>query len=186
MRRLAFIGLLGALSAWTTSAAAQEQAPDTTPTGVLRLGKLYSFGGGSALEHGFGMDLRYHVYPERQLDAFVGTFAQGQYELGDAWRFAGGISGGFGFFGLELGIAHRTATAGYVGSTGLHIGQSFTFGPVSLGGRLTIPLVDHRQDNMAPPLGVQGIEGAITLSVSFGFTVHGERRASRVPHCHHH
>lgn len=173
-----------AVLAWSGSAAAQEQAPDLTPTGVLRAGKLYSFGGGTALDHGFGLDLRYQVFPERGLDAFLGTFAQGQYELGDAWRFAGGITGGFGVFGLELGIAHRTATAELAGSTGLHIGQSFTFGPVSLGGRLTIPLVDLVPSNVAPPVGVQGIEGAVTLSVSFGFTVHGQRRAHRSCHGH--
>jgi hypothetical protein len=179
------------LGMWSGTAAAQEQAAqeqpaqDTTPTGVLRIGKLYSFGGGAALDHGFGMDLRYQVFPERQLEAFVGTFAQGQYELGDAWRFAGGITGGFGIFGLELGISHRTSTADYAGSTGLHVGQSFTLGPVSLGARLTIPLVDHVPSNVAPPLGVQGIEGAVTLSMSFGFTVHGQRRTS-ARSCHPH
>ncbi len=180
------------LGLWSGTAAAQEQAAqeqvapqDSTPTGVLRLGKLYSFGGGAALEHGFGMDLRYQVFPERQLDAYFGTFAQGQYEVGDAWRFAGGITGGFGIFGLELGISHRTDTATYAASTGLHIGQRFTLGPVSVGARLTLPLVDHVPANIAPPVGVQGIEGAVTVSMSFGFTVHGQRRVS-ARSCHPH
>lgn len=169
-----------AVAAWAPAASAQEQQPqvDTGPTGVLRLGKLYSFGGGAALDHGFGLDMRYQIFPARDLDGYVGLFGQGQYELGDAWRFTGGITGGWSFFGLEVGVAHRTATATYAGSTGLHIGQSFTFGPVSVGGRLTIPLVDYVPENVAMPPGVQGIEGALTVTVGFGFRVHGAARQS--------
>ncbi len=160
-----------------TTAHAQEQAPaaDLGPTGVLRIGKLYTFGGGTELQHGFGLDLRYHVYPDGDAEGHLGIFAQGQYELGDAWRFAGGVSAGWGMFGLEVGVSHRTETATMAGSTGLHIGQAFTFGPVSIGGRLAIPLVDH--DSQGSSMGVQGIEGALVLRLGFGFTVHGERRS---------
>jgi hypothetical protein len=164
-------------------ASAQSQVADPGPTGVLRVGKLYSFGGGADLQHGFGMDLRYQVYPDRALDGYVGAFGQAQYELGDAWRFDGGITGGWGFFGLELGVSHRTATATYAGSTGLHVGQSFTFGPLSVGARLTIPLVDYVPQNVASPPSVQGIEGAVTVTLGWGFTVHGKRRAGG---CHAH
>lgn len=163
------------------SAAAQQQ--DGGPSGTLRVGKIYSFGGGADLRHGFGMDLRYELYPEGGMDGYVGLLAQGQYETGDAWRFVGGIAGGWDFFGLEVGVSHRTATAMYAGSTGLHIGQSFTFGPVSIGGRLTVPLVDHVPQNVADAPAVQGIEGALVLRMSFGFTVHGERRGRS---CHGH
>jgi hypothetical protein len=161
------------------AAHAQEQTAtptDSEPSGELRLGKLYSFGGGTGLEHGFGMDLRYHAFPARNLDGFIGAFAQGQYELGDAWRFAGGVTGGWGFFGLELGVSHRTATATYAGSTGLHIAQYFQLGPVAVGARLTVPLVDHIPQNIASAPSVQGIEGALTVRLSFGFTVHGRSR----------
>lgn len=167
------------IGAWSGAASAQEQQPvDTSPTGMLRVAKLYSFGGGAALDHGFGLDLRYRILPARDMDGYVGLFGQGQYELGDAWRFAGGITGGWGFFGLEVGVAHRTATATYAGSTGLHIGQSITFGPVSIGGRLTIPLVDYVPENVAMPPSVQGFEGALTVTVGFDFRVHGARRQS--------
>lgn len=174
--------LVGALSL-AGVAHAQDQAPatDPGPTGELRLGKLYSFGGGTDLQHGFGLDLRYHVMPERSMDGYLGLFGQGQYELGDAWRFAGGLSAGWGIFGIELGVSHRTETATMAGSTGLHVGQAFTFGPVSIGGRLTIPLVDHGVQGTT--MGVQGIEGALVLRLSFGFTVHGQRRAHG---CHAH
>lgn len=157
------------------SAQAQQRSDDLGPSGVLRVGKLYSFGGGAQLEHGFGMDVRYELYPEGGVDGYVGVLAQGQYELGDAWRFVGGVAGGWGAFGLELGVSHRTATETFAGSTGLHIGQSLTFGPVSVGGRLTVPLVDHVPQNVAVVPATQGFEAALTLRVGFGFTVHGQR-----------
>ncbi len=178
-----FAAVFAVVLACAPVASAQQQ--DTTPTGLLRLSKLYSFGGGTGLEHGFGLDLRYRVLPARDLDGYVGVFAQGQYELGDAWRFAGGITGGWGLFGLEVGVSHRTATATYAGSTGLHIGQSLTFGPLSIGGRLTIPLVDYVPENVASPPLVQGFEGAVTLTLGWDFTVHGQRRAMSGCHAHH-
>ena len=152
---------------------ASPQSPSHDARGVLRLGKLYTFGGGTDLNHGFGMDLRYELYPDGREDGYVGLFSSGQYELADAWRFAGGVTGGWGFFGLEVGVSHRTETASYAGSTGLHIGQSFTFGPLSIGGRLTLPLYDSVQQNTASVPLVQGIEGAITVRLSWGFTLHG-------------
>ncbi len=179
MKRAIILAL--ALGTWAGTASAQEQADGAS--GVLRVGKLYSFGGGTDLDHGFGMDLRYQYFPERDLDGYFGVFTQGQYELGDAWRFDGGITGGWGVFGLEVGVSHRTATATYAGSTGLHIGQSITFGPLTIGGRLTIPLVDHLPVNVAETPRVQGIEGALTLTLGWGFTVHGQSRQSG---CHHH
>lgn len=170
-------------------AHAQDQAASADaeqgPTGELRVGKLYTFGGGTDLQHGFGMDLRYHVFPERNADGFLGVFAQGQYELGDAWRFAGGVTGGWGFFGLELGVSHRTATATYAGSTGLHVAQYFQIGPVAVGARLTVPLVDYLPQNIAGAPAVQGVEGALTVRMSFGFNVHGQRRANSSCHGSH-
>jgi len=76
------------LGLWAGTAQAQDAQAQTDdgPTGVLRVGKLYSFGGGTDLQHGFGLDLRYQVFPERDMDGYLGLFAQGQYELGDAWR----------------------------------------------------------------------------------------------------
>ena len=175
------IQLLAALLltlAYSQAAAAQD-APSEAATdgarGVLRLSKLYSFGGGTDLQHGFGLDLRYHAYPESGMDGYVGVFGQGQYELGDAWRAAAGVSFGWDFFGLELGVSHRTETAGLAGSTGLHIGQAFTYGPLSIGARVTIPLYDHIDQTRT--MSVQGIEGALTIRLGFGFQVQGERRA---------
>lgn len=172
-----------ALAASTAQAQNQTPSTDTGPTGVLRLGKLYSFGGGTDLQHGFGLDVRYHVFPERNMDGHIGLFAQGQYELGDAWRMAGGLSAGWGMFGIEIGVSHRTETALMAGSTGLHIGQAFTFGPLSVGGRLTIPLVDHVAQGSS--MGIQGIEGALVLRLGFDFRVHGQRRSSGCG-AHHH
>lgn len=165
----------------STTAHAQDTADAQGPSGILRFGKYYAFGGGADLQHGFGLDLRYELYPERELDGYVGILAQGEYQTGDAWRFVGGVTGGWGVFGLELGVSHRTATAGYAGTTGVHIGQSFTFGPMSIGGRLTVPIVDHVPQNVADAPAVQGIEAALVLRMSFGFTVNGPRRGGG--HC---
>ena len=185
MNKTTLLAALISTLALTTTAQAQDASAsadalaavaDTGPVGELRLGKLYSFGGGADLQHGFGLDARYHVYPDRDVDGYIGLFGQGQYELGDAWRAAGGVSFGWGFFGLELGVSHRTETATMAGSTGLHIGQAFTYGPLSIGARVTIPLYDDVTQGSA--MGVQGIEGALTLRLSFGFTVHGQRRQS--------
>lgn len=167
------------------SSLAHAQEQDEGPSHVLRVSKLYSFGGGTNLDHGFGMDLRYQVFPEADVDGYFGIYANGQYELDDAWRFNGGITGGWGMFGVDLGVSHRTATSEYVGSTGISIGQSITFGPVSIGGRLTIPVYDHMQANVvdAPTL-VQGIEGALTITLGWGFTLAGPSH-DRGCHGHH-
>lgn len=183
MKRAAILTSLVLATVGAHATAAAQQA-DTGPSGTLRVGKIYSFGGGEDLQHGFGMDLRYELYPEGGMDGYVGVLAQGQYETGDAWRMVGGVTGGWGVFGLELGVSHRTATSMYAGSTGLHIGQSFTFGPVSIGGRLTVPLVDHMPQNVADAPAVQGIEGAIVLRMGFGFTVHGQRQRRGGGACH--
>lgn len=181
------LGLAGTAHAQENAAAeaASEVTPSHDARGVLRFGKIYSFGGGTNLDHGFGLDLRYHVYPDAQEDGYIGLFSQGQYELGDAWRFAGGLSLGWGIFGIEAGVSHRTETTGYAGSTGLHIAQSFTFGPVSIGGRLTVPLYDHVEQNVAASRLVQGIEGALVLRMGFGFTAHGPRPERRGCHARH-
>ncbi len=183
---VACLGLVGAAQA--------QQSPSHDPSGVLRVGKIYTFGGGADLQHGFGMDLRYQLYPDAQEAGYLGVFATGQYELGDAWRFAGGLSAGWGIVGVELGVSHRTATTAYAGATGLHLGQSFTLGPVSVGGRLTIPLTDDLQQGGATL--VQGIEGAVMVRLAWGFTLHGERsqqgcsahrgRGVATPHGAHH
>lgn len=181
MAALLSLGLAGTAHAQSDAIDSLAQA-DHSARGELRLGKLYSYGGGAELNHGFGLDLRYHVFPDAQEDGYIGLFSQGQYELGDAWRFAGGVSAGWGIFGIEAGVSHRSETTGYAGSTGLHIAQSFTFGPLSVGGRLTLPLYDHVQQNVAGARHSQGIEGAITLRLSFGFTVHGEPPARQGCH----
>ncbi|MGE0788796.1 MAG: hypothetical protein AB7S26_24195 [Sandaracinaceae bacterium] len=184
--------------AWIAPAAAQEAPARETAAqavqnphdvrGVLRLGKLYTFGGGTDLQHGFGMDLRYELYPDGAEDGYLGVFSQGQYELGDAWRFAGGVALGWGVFGLEVGVSHRTETSNYAGSTGLHLAQSFTFGPVSVGARLTVPLVDWIPVNTVAPMQVQGIEGALVIRLGFGFPIHGPRQSGQSGHhgCHAH
>ena len=123
MLRLTFT-VAAALLLITGVSTAHAQQEATGASGTLTLGKSYTLGGGTDIQHGFGLDLRYSVYPEAEMDGYLGILAQGEYQSGDAWRFVGGLQGGWDFFGLEVGISHRTETAGYAGSTGLHLGQS--------------------------------------------------------------
>ncbi len=185
MKHTAALGALALALGWlVTSGASAQQDTSHDARGVLRAGKLYSFGGGTDLQHGFGLDLRYELHPDGAEDGYLGLFSQGQYELGDAWRFAGGVAAGWGVFGLEAGVSHRTATDGFAGSTGLHVAQSFTFGPLSVGARLTIPLVDHVPQNIVAPMAVQGVEGALVVRLGWGFTLHGPRPEHRGCHAH--
>ena len=174
--------VMAILMAGAVTANAQEAGAESA-YGTLRLGSVYSFGGGDTLEHGFGMDLRYQAHIFGDTGAFLGGFTTGQYELGDAWRAAGGLSIGWRFMSLDVGIAHRTATDDFAASTGLQIGQTFTFGPVSVGGRLTLPLVDDLRLNADDDRRVQGIEGALVVTLAWGFTVHGQAPVARYRGC---
>jgi hypothetical protein len=156
------------------------EPPSDEPAGVLSLSGQYAFGGGETLESGFGGDLRYRLWFGQ---VNIGLFGQGQYDLGDAWRFAGGLLGGFGRVGLEVGVAQRTATDRFASSTGLHIASYVDLGMVELGGRLTLPLVDDLAQNAAEgPMEAQGVEGAVFVRWGFDFTLHGERTRSARGH----
>ncbi|MGF1466919.1 MAG: hypothetical protein ACFCGT_12375 [Sandaracinaceae bacterium] len=156
-------------------AADLQRAPlPDGPTTVLRLSGLYSYGGGRDVRNGFGADARLRIYPG-ETPLFVGTFGQGQYELGEAWRFAGGLTAGFGMFALEVGVAQRTTAGNVAGSTGLHIAKAIDLGPVTLGGRITIPFTNQRPQNVED-VQTQGVEGAFFVRMGFDLTLSGTPR----------
>lgn len=160
------------------------QAPPAEPdaaTSLLRIGKLYSFGGGNDTRHGFGLDLRYRLYPGSS-PLHIGLFSQGQYELGEAFRFAGGVTAGFGMLTLEVGAAHRTAASGFAATTGIHLAKALDLGPVTVGARVTLPVHTQIPQNVAVEPGRQGTEIAFFLRGGFDITLDGPRR--RAASCH--
>lgn len=177
--------LVVACAIWTSgNASAQDDV-----TGNLRFTKIYSYGGGARARHQGGLDLRYSIFPTRT-PLHVGAFAQSAYEFdaGDVYRFAGGITLGFAALQLEVGISHRTTSAFSAGSTGLHIGKQILLGPFAIGGRITIPLVDHMPENVADPPVVQGFEAALVISFGWDINLHGPSRDHSIGQgggCHH-
>src|SRR5262245_56609067 len=104
----AIIGAALSLSVFTFASIASAQEQQTAQDGgrhVLRCSGLYSVGGGVDLQHGGGSDLRYRFYPTREFDGYFGHFANEEYQSGDAWRFAGGLTAGWGPVSLDVGVS---------------------------------------------------------------------------------
>jgi hypothetical protein len=149
---------------------------------ILSPGVLGSYGGGASGEFGVGLELRLVHYPTRYSLRF-GGFVQGEVQSDGTVRMVGGLANGLWLFGCELGLAYRTDTGRYASSLGLHIGKTIDFGPVRIGGRITIPLVDFQPPNTDGRL-VQGVEGALVVSFQIPSTVDGPER--RPFDCGHH
>lgn len=140
---------------------------------VLSPGILGSFGGGRTTDFAIGAQLRLDYYPTA-LPLRMGGWVTGEV-LGDSTvRAAGGLTGGMWIFDCQVGVAYRSATDRFAGSLGLVIGKTINFGWVSVGGRLTIPLVDFASGNAAQQ--TQGIEGTLVLTFSMPATLDGEAR----------
>lgn len=181
MARLALgpaLSLLLALSVAPSLAAAQE-AGSAEPrlgrsTTVLTPSVLLSYGGGDAAELGIGGQLRLDHYPTRYAMR-TGGLVQAELQSDGSVRMLGALAGAMWIFGCELGLAYRTDTGRYASSLGLHIGKTVLLGPVSVGGRLTIPLVDF-VDAQGAHTRVQGLEGALVVSVGLPSTLEGPER----------
>lgn len=163
----------------TGPAAAETAAPETGraalmhPSTVLSPGILGTIGGGRSVDFGIGAQLRLDYYPTT-LPVRMGGWITGEV-LGDSsMRAAGGLTGGMWIFDCQIGVAYRSATDHYAGSLGLVIGKTINFGWVSIGGRVTIPLVDFTTGNTAQQ--TQGIEGTFVLTFSMPQTLDGEAR----------
>jgi hypothetical protein len=157
----------------TTAPAPSGRAALMRPSTVLSPGILGSFGGGRTTDFAIGAQLRLDYYPT-SLPIRMGGWVTGEV-LGDsAVRAAGGLTGGMWIFDCQIGVSYRSATDRFAGSLGLVIGKTINFGVVSIGGRLTIPLMDFASANAAQQ--TQGIEGTLVVVVSLPTTLDGEAR----------
>ena len=151
---------------------------------VLTSSVLASYGGGQSGELGIGLQLRLDHYPTRY-GLRVGGFVQGEVQSDGSVRLAGGLANAMWIFGCEIGVAYRTDTGRYASSLGLHLGKTFLLGPVSIGARVTIPLVDF-PSAQGGPTATQGIEGAVVLSFNLPTTLDGPDRSPFDCGHHHH
>lgn len=169
--------LLGLFAAPPLAAAQEAASAEPRPgrsTTVLTPSVMLSYGGGDAAELGVGAQLRLDHYPTRY-SMRTGGLIQAEIQSDGSVRMLGALAGAMWIFGCELGLAYRTDTGRYASSLGLHIGKTVLLGPVSIGGRLTIPLVDF-VDAQGERTRVQGLEGAVVLSVGIPSTLDGPER----------
>ena len=142
------------------------------PSTILSPGILGTLGGGRSMEFGIGAQLRLDYYPTT-LPLRVGGWVTGEVLSDSAVRAAGGLTGGMWIFDCQVGVAYRSATDQYAGSLGLVIGKTINFGWVSIGGRVTIPLVDFTTQSSSQ---TQGIEGTLVVAFSMPATLDGNAR----------
>jgi hypothetical protein len=185
MRFIASIALATLISLGSMEAAAQDaavRAPD--PAGgafQLRPSVLWSVVTGER-SHGFGAGLELIRYPNASAWRW-GFFTEAIGELEGAARVAGGFSFGYGAFGIQAGVAHRTE-GDYAASTALQLAKTFTYGPAGIAFRLAIPLQNY-QPSQGPALETRGVEMAVVVQLGWSFTLSGARPAHRChPHGH--
>lgn len=160
----------------TAATAASEPRLGRSST-VFTPSLLATYGGGASGELGVGLHLRLDHYPTRYA-VRLGGFVSAEVQTDGSVRIAGGLANAMWLFGCEIGLAYRTDTGRYASSLGLHIGKSIVLGPVTIGGRVTIPLADFIPAQDADGARVQGIEGALVITVGLPTTLDGpERRA---------
>ena len=182
---LVLAALLGAtLTLSPDTASADDSAPEVADgAGAIQLRPSFRYErsvANSERLHGFGLNLELRVYPSAAAWRY-GAFVSGDLMLDGTQRYAAGFSGGYGLFGIELGVAQRTASDRFAASTGLHLGKTFTLGPVGIALRMTIPLASQRggQDELE----ARGFEHAFRISLGWSFDLAGSRPAMSM--CHH-
>ncbi|MEM7604790.1 MAG: hypothetical protein AAF411_05480 [Myxococcota bacterium] len=179
-RALPLTLFLALASTFTSNASAnfgggslEDGAAQATSGRAIQLRPAFRYSLSSAddaREHGFGLDLQLRVFTGAS--AFhVGAFIAGDLMLDGSERFAGGFAGGYGPFGIQLGIAQRTAADGFAASTGVHLAKTLTFGPVGVIFRVTIPVASQGEQGLRE----RSFERAFTLSLGWNFGVSGQR-----------
>jgi hypothetical protein len=190
MRRSALALLLLALSA--SPAIAQDAAApeDTAPSADVAEGEavaaavrrsstiftpslLLSYGGGRTQDFGIGANLALAYYPT-QWPLRFGGFVQGEVLADSTLRVAGGLQTGLWLFDCQMGISYRAGTDRFAGSLGMQMGKTIDFGWISVGARVTIPLIDFVSPNSAQQ--VQGVEGALVITIGWPTALEGEVR----------
>lgn len=134
--------------------------------------------------HGLGGGLELVRFPNASAWRY-GLFSEGFGELDGAARFAGGLSVGYGMFGIQAGIAHRTQ-GDYAAATSLQLAKTLTFGPAGIALRMGIPLHTQRSSQDLV-LQERGVELAVVVQVGWSFTLAGARpQRSHSCRPHHH
>lgn len=136
---------------------------------------LMAYGAGATDNFSAGLQLRLDVHPTERFPLRTGGYVTGEFLADGTVRVAGGLSGGLWLIGCRVGLAYRTETPAFASSLGLEIGKSVDFMGFSIGGRLTIPLVDFVSPN-ASAQRVQGVEGQVFLTVGWPVGLDGPAR----------
>ena len=164
--------------------AGAAAAPARQATIQLVPAFLMSYGGGASDNFGAGLMLRLDIHPTDRFPMRTGGFVSGEVLADGAVRVAGGLAGAIWLVGCRVGLAYRTEAAGFASSLGLEIGKSIDFMGFSIGGRMTIPLVDFVNPNGATR--TQGIEGQLVVTVGWPVGLDGPtRRSCGCPHGRH-
>lgn len=165
-----------ALADDTAAAPAMQAATSAIEPGrAIQLRPSFRYTQGMQNEvraHGFGVDLELRIFPSRSPWRY-GAFISGDLMLDATQRYAAGLVGGYGMFGIEVGVAQRTASDRFAASTGLHLAKTFTLGPVGIAFRMTIPLASQMAGQEDRE--IRGFERAFRVSLGWSFGVSGQR-----------
>ena len=172
------VGASPALAQGASGGTAEEEAIPGTPAAhpsstIFTPSLLLSYGGGRTQDFGIGANMALAFYPTA-FPLRIGGFVQADVLADTAVRVAGGISGGMWLFDCQMGIAYRSGTDRFAGSLGLQMGKTIDFGWVSVGARVTIPLVDFVSPNGAQQ--TQGVEGALVITIGLPTALDGAVR----------
>ena len=196
MRQLVALSLASFLLLGADAVSAQDSVEPNAAMSVAEALPDYSAGalqlrpslGWSVVKgertHGLGGGLELIRFPNASRWRY-GVFAEGFGELDGAARFAGGFSAGYGMFGIQAGVAHRTE-GDFAAATSLQLAKTLTFGPLGIAMRMGIPL-RHYQPSQSPALDTRGVELAVVVQLGWSFTLSGARpQHSCSPHGHGH
>lgn len=161
-------------SADASAAAASPAARPATVQLVPAL--LMSYGAGASDNFGAGLQLRLDIHPTDRFPIRTGGYVTGELLADGSVRVAGGLAGGLWLIGCRVGLAYRTEAAGFASTLGLELGKSIDFMGFSIGGRVTVPLVDFVSPNGGPTR-VQGVEGQVFLTVGWPVGLDGPTRS---------
>ena len=151
-----------------------EGTPPAHPSStIFTPSLLLSYGGGRSVDFGIGANMALAFYPTA-MPVSLGGFVQAEVLADSAVRVAGGLSGGLWLFDCQMGISYRSSTDRLAGSLGLQMGKTIDFGWVSVGARVTIPLVDFVSPNGTQQ--TQGVEGALVITIGLPTALDGDVR----------
>jgi hypothetical protein len=167
------------------AAAATTAAAERAATVQLVPAFLMAYGAGATDNFSAGLQLRLDFHPTDRFPIRTGGYFTGEVYADGTFRFAGGMAGAVWMMGCRVGLAYRTETANFASSLGLELAKSIDFMGFSIGGRMTIPLVDFVSPNGGPQR-VQGLEGQVFVTIGWPVGLDGPtRRGCGCPHGHH-